>query len=123
MVNFQFAKDPFDNFLEILSGAKSAGIIEHTAMTLSTIGLDGFPNSRQVLFKGILRQGLSFYTNYEGQKSLEIFKNPHVSLNFFWAQLEKQIRVQGIAEKSTREESEKYFKTRPRESRFRPFFC
>lgn len=117
MANFEFTKDPFDNFSEIMSEAEAAKIIEPNAMTLSTIGLDGTPNSRQVLFKGILSQGFSFFTNFEGQKSLEIFNNPNVCLNFFWAQLEKQIRIKGIAEKATREESEKYFKTRVRESK------
>lgn len=116
MASFQFEIDPFQNFLSILSEAESAKIAEPNAMTLSTISLDGRPASRQVLFKGIIREGFSFFTNYEGRKSLEIFKNPYVSLNFFWAHLEKQIRIEGQAEKSTRQESEIYFRTRARES-------
>lgn len=116
MANFTFEKDPLQNFLELLSLAESKGIPEPNAMTLSTIGLDGRPSSRQVLYKGVIRDGLSFYTNFEGRKSLEIFKNPNVALNFFWAALETQIRIEGRAEKTTRAESETYFNSRPRES-------
>lgn len=116
MADFSFEKDPFENFLALLSQAESKKIPEYNAMTLSTVGLDGKPSSRQVLFKGLLRQGLSFYTNYKGRKANEIFKNPYVALNFFWPSLEQQIRIEGAVEKTTREESEAYFRQRPRES-------
>ncbi len=116
MAKFSFEKDPFQNFLDSLAEAEALEIPEPNAMTLSTIGLNGRPSSRQVLFKGIIRGGLSFFTNYEGRKSLEIFNKPHVALNFFWAALERQIRIEGQVEKTTREESEAYFNTRPRES-------
>lgn len=116
MSDFSFEKDPFENFQSLLADAKNENIPEYNAMTLSTVGLDGKPSSRVVLFKGLVRGGLSFYTNYHGGKSLQIDHNSFVSLNFFWPTLERQIRIQGPAEKMTREESEAYFRQRPRES-------
>lgn len=116
MSDFSFEKDPFENFQNLLAEAKNSHVPEHNAMTLSTVGLDGKPSSRVVLFKGLVRGGLSFYTNYQGSKSTQIEGNDSVSLNFFWPTLERQIRIQGTAEKMTREESEAYFRQRPRES-------
>lgn len=116
MNDFSFEKDPFENLLSLLSQAEVKKIPEHNAMTLSTVGLDGKPSSRLVLFKGLIRNGLSFYTNYKGRKAGEILKNPAVALNFFWPTLQQQIRIEGRAEKTTREESEIYFRQRPRES-------
>lgn len=114
MDSFDFQKDPFENFLSLYKNAEARQVYEPHAMVLSTLGLQGRPSSRVVFYKGLVRGGLSFYTNYEGQKSKEIEKNPAASLNFYWPTLEQQIRVVGLAEKMTREESEKYFRTRPR---------
>ena len=114
MDSFDFQKDPFENFLNLYKSAEARQVYEPHAMVLSTQGLQGRPSSRVVFYKGLLRGGLSFYTNYEGQKSKEIEKNPGVALNFYWPTLEQQIRVVGIAERTTREESENYFRTRAR---------
>ncbi len=116
MPDFSFEKDPFESFLGLLAEAESHKVPEYNAMTLSTVGLDEKPSSRVVLFKGLVRGGLSFYTNYQGSKSIQISRNPNVALNFFWPTLEQQIRIQGQSEKMTRAESEEYFRQRPRES-------
>ncbi|GCD77040.1 pyridoxine/pyridoxamine 5'-phosphate oxidase [Thermaurantimonas aggregans] len=89
---------------------------DFNAMTLSTVGLDGYPKSRQVLLKEYSIDGFVFYTNYVSDKAKEIAANSRVSLLFYWAQAERQVRIDGLAEKVSRAESEAYFKTRPRES-------
>ncbi|MFN3952459.1 MAG: pyridoxamine 5'-phosphate oxidase [Thermaurantimonas sp.] len=89
---------------------------DFNAMTLCTVGLDGFPKARQVLLKEYSSEGFVFYTNYMSNKAREIENNPQVSLLFYWAQLERQVRIQGLASKVDRSVSEAYFKTRPRDS-------
>ncbi|MFN4299993.1 MAG: pyridoxamine 5'-phosphate oxidase [Thermaurantimonas sp.] len=91
-------------------------VYDFNAMTLSSIGLDGYPKSRQVLLKEYSIDGFVFYTNYDSDKAKEIAENPKVSLLFYWAQAERQVRIDGLAEKVSRAESEAYFRTRPRES-------
>ena len=113
---FDFSKDPLDLFLESLNEAGAQGVIEPTAMSLSTINAKGRPSSRMVLFKGLARGGFSFYTNYQSPKSQHLLKNPFASLVFFWPQLQQQIRIEGQVEKLTDAESDQYFQSRPRES-------
>jgi len=86
------------------------------AFVLSTVSESTSPTSRVVLLRNISNDGLTFFTNYKSHKSLNIEKNNNVSLNFFWPQLEKQIRVIGIASKITSLESDAYFSSRPRKS-------
>lgn len=86
------------------------------AFTLSTLGVDGFPSGRMVLLKEVREEGFVFFTNYNSQKSQDIEGNPKVALNFFWPALERQVRVQGVAEKILEVESDAYFKTRPYKS-------
>ncbi len=114
---FNFQQDPFENFELGLAAATESGLLEPIAMQLATVGTRStlpLPSVRTVLFKGIVRGGFSFYTNYESQKALEIAENPRASALFFWNQMEQQIRISGQVEKLTRAESENYFKTRPR---------
>ena len=100
--------------LEIwLQEAIEAQVEEPTAMTLSTVSIDNFPSSRVVLLKEITKEGLVFFTNYHSQKGREIAVNPNVSINFFWPELERQVRVQAMAEKLLSEESDEYFYSRP----------
>jgi len=89
---------------------------ETNAMTLSTIGLDGFPKSRVVLLKKYTNEGFVFYTNYESEKGKAIKKNPNVSLSFFWHGAERQIIIKGKAEKIAANLSDSYFVSRPRGS-------
>jgi pyridoxamine 5'-phosphate oxidase len=86
------------------------------AMVLSTVDKNGRPSSRNVLLKGVDERGFIFFTNYDSRKGLELAENPNASLTFFWVELERQISVAGTAEKISREESENYFKSRPRGS-------
>lgn len=83
------------------------------AMTLCTVGADGQPSSRTVLLKEIHEDKFIFYTNYEGRKGLQIAENPKVSLLFWWKELERQIRIEGVAQKVSKEVSEIYFHSRP----------
>ncbi|WP_246124589.1 pyridoxamine 5'-phosphate oxidase, partial [Bizionia gelidisalsuginis] len=89
---------------------------ETNAMTLSTIGVDGYPKNRIVLLKKFTVDGFVFYTNYESTKGKAIAKNPKVSVSFFWEGAERQVIIRGIAEKVSDAESDAYFNTRPRGS-------
>lgn len=83
-------------------------------MTLATCSSEGIPTARMVLFKGMVRGGFSFYTNYDSPKSKNLMENPKAALIFFWSTLKMQIRVTGPVAKLTREESEKYYQSRAR---------
>jgi pyridoxamine 5'-phosphate oxidase len=89
---------------------------ETNAMTISTIGLDGFPKSRVVLLKKFTYEGFIFYTNYESEKGKAITNNPNVCLSFFWPAAERQIIIKGKAEKIAENLSDGYFESRPRGS-------
>jgi len=89
---------------------------ETNAMTLSTLGVDGFPKSRVVLLKAYNREGFIFYTNYNSHKGIAIEANPNVCLSFFWHTFERQVIIKGIAKRTSEEVSDSYFKTRPRGS-------
>jgi pyridoxamine 5'-phosphate oxidase len=109
-------KDPMDQLNLWLNEAISGNEAEPTAMVLSTIDHEGNPESRVVLLKEINAEGLIFYTNYHSKKGLQIFNNPHVSVVFFWAGTERQVRVKGKAEMISEKDSEDYFLSRPIES-------
>ncbi len=89
---------------------------EANAMTLATIGLDGFPKSRVVLLKKFTYEGFIFYTNYNSEKGKAIVENPNVCLSFFWHAAERQIIIKGSAEKIAENLSDGYFESRPRGS-------
>ena len=89
---------------------------ETNAMTLSTLGLDGFPKGRVVLLKKYMQQGFIFYTNYESEKGKSIIAHPRVSLSFHWAGAERQVIIKGKAEKIAVDVSDCYFESRPRGS-------
>ena len=91
-------------------------IDETNAMTISTIGLDGFPKSRVVLLKKYTEQGFIFYTNYNSEKGKAIAHNPNVCLSFFWHSAERQIIIKGKAEQIAENLSDGYFESRPRGS-------
>lgn len=95
---------------------KHFGDSETNAMTLSTIGLDGFPKSRVVLLKRFTYEGFIFYTNYNSEKGKAISQNPNVCLSFFWPATERQIIIKGTAEKIPENLSDGYFESRPRGS-------
>jgi pyridoxamine 5'-phosphate oxidase len=96
---------------------ENGGIEEVNAMTVSSIGLDGFPKSRVVLLKRFTYEGFVFYTNYQSEKGIAIENNPQVCLSFFWATLERQVIIKGIAEKVAENLSDGYFDSRPKGSK------
>ncbi len=108
--------DPIKQFQQWFEEAVLAKIPDPNAFNLATVSSEGKPSSRIVLLKGFDVKGFVFYTNYESQKGQDLVANPWVSINFFWPELEKQIRIEGIATKVSEQQSEDYFNSRPRES-------
>ena len=106
-------KNPFKQFERWLNEALHSEVKDSTAMALNTLGLDGFPQSRIVLLKSFDEQGFVFFTNYKSAKGQSIDKKPEVGLHFFWPELERQIRISGIAQKTSEELSNNYFNSRP----------
>lgn len=110
-------ENPFQQFRTWFIEVDEAGNVdEANAMTISTIGLDGFPKSRVVLLKSYDENGFVFYTNYKSEKGRAILNNPRVCLSFFWPSAERQIIIKGIAKKLSQEASERYFQSRPKGS-------
>ena len=91
--------------------------VEVNAMTIASIGLDGFPKSRVVLLKKFNEEGFIFYTNYNSEKGKAILQHPNVCLSFFWPILERQVIIKGIAEKTAAQVSDNYFDSRPEGSK------
>ena len=112
----QMKDDPIDQFAIWFEQAMKADVTDVNAMTLATASADGKPSSRIVLLKGFNGVGFRFFTNYQSRKGREIAENPNVQLCFYWAELERQVRIEGQAEKISREESQRYFNERPRHS-------
>ena len=106
-------KNPLKQFEHWLNDALNAKVTEPTAMTVATVGNDGFPDSRIVLLKDFDENGMTFFTNYNSNKGMSIEKNPAVGLHFFWPELERQIRISGFAIKTSDEVSDHYFYSRP----------
>ena len=106
--------NPIELFQIWFSESKEANQLDEVnAMTLASMGLDGFPKSRVVLLKKISEEGFVFYTNYTSEKGKAIEANPNVCLSFFWQYLERQVIIKGVAEKISIYESDTYFNSRP----------
>lgn len=112
----EVAADPISQFAKWFAEALDGGLYEPNAMTLATATHDGKPSARTMLLKGFDKTGFTFYTNYLSRKGKEISKNPAACIVFFWPELERQVRIEGTLEKVSKEESEKYFQSRPKES-------
>ena len=107
-------KDPINLFHSWFHETQEfGGVDEVNAMTVATIGLDGFPKSRVVLLKKYDEEGFIFYTNYDSEKGKAILNNPNVCLSFFWHSMERQVIIKGIAEKTSSIISDNYFESRP----------
>ncbi|GIV35836.1 MAG: pyridoxine/pyridoxamine 5'-phosphate oxidase [Cyclobacteriaceae bacterium] len=106
--------DPVAQFEKWLEEAVKAGITEPNAMTLATVSESGRPSQRVVLLKGIENGQFVFYTNYQSGKGKELLQNPYCALNFFWAELERQVRIEGLAKRVSDEKASEYFRIRPR---------
>jgi pyridoxamine 5'-phosphate oxidase len=104
---------PILQFTRWFDDARAAKVPEPNAMTLATVGLGGGPSARIVLLKEWDDRGFTFHTNYNSRKSRELAANPRAALCIHWQPLERQVRIEGVVERVTAEESERYFRTRP----------
>lgn len=111
------AADPVVQFSRWWEEALVSEIDEVNAMTLATASADGVPSARIVLLKDFSEKGFTFFTNYNSFKGLQLAENPKACLVFFWKELERQVRITGLIEKISAEESDAYFLSRPEESR------
>jgi pyridoxamine 5'-phosphate oxidase len=105
--------DPFKQFGNWFTAAVEAGVRDVNAMTLATVSPDGQPTGRVVLLKGYSHDGFVFYTNYHSEKGHHLEKNPRAGLVILWKELERQIRIDGVAQKLSRDECVRYFHSRP----------
>lgn len=108
--------DPIRQFTLWFEEAMNSQLIDVSAMTLATANRAGEPMARTVLLKGVDEQSFVFYTNYASRKGQDLADNPRACLLFFWAELERQVRINGTVQKTSREESDAYFHSRPVES-------
>ena len=113
----KISQEPILEILKTLEEAESANLIDWNAMNIASVDQMNQPSSRMVLLKKISDDGLVFYTNYNSRKGKEIELNPKVAVNFWWRELKKQVRVEGIIEKASEEDSDNYFNSRPLKSR------
>jgi len=112
------AENPADQFTHWFNQAQQAKLLDPNAMVVATVGDDGQPSARNVLLKGYDHNGFLFYTNLESRKASQIQKNNKVALLFTWLPLNRQVKIEGLAEKLSTTESLKYFLSRPKESQW-----
>lgn len=110
-------KNPILQFEKWFEEALKAQVLEANAFTLATVNKENQPSARIVLLKGISKGGFTFFTNYLSRKAQEIEANPKAAMVFLWAELERQVRIEGVIEKVTEEESNDYYHNRPMGSR------
>lgn len=110
-------ENPLEQFAKWMEEAVNAQILDPYAMCLSTVNAAGHPSSRIVYWRDVESNGFVFYTNYNSRKGIEIAANPYVALNFHWSEIDRQIRIEGPIKKVSEETSDKYWASRPRESR------
>ena len=108
--------DPIEQFRKWFEEAMAANLHEPNAMTLATASSGGRPSARVVLLKGFDERGFVFYTNYEGRKARDLEENPYCALVFYWGELQRQVRIEGRASRVSTEESDEYYRSRPRGS-------
>ncbi len=109
--------DPVELFTRWLDEAADAGTPEPTAMNLATADLKGRISSRMVLLKGVEQEGFLFFSHYSSRKASELEENPNAALTFYWPETERQVRIEGTVKKIRASESDKYFASRPEDSR------
>ncbi len=109
--------DPLQQFDQWLKEAIIAEVPEPNAMTLATVAANGRPSTRIVLIKEYDEHGIVWYTNYDSRKGEELAANPFAALQFHWVELERVVRIEGVVEKVSAQESDDYFKSRPLDSR------
>jgi len=111
------AHDPMHQFQQWMDEAVRCQVIEANAMTLATVDPDGRPSTRVVLLKGLDERGLVWYTNYESRKAKSLAHQPYAALQFFWPDLERVVRIEGLVQPIDAQESDAYYRTRPLDSR------
>jgi pyridoxamine 5'-phosphate oxidase len=111
------ASNPFDQFTKWWHDVLNSEIVEPNAMTLATSTIAAMPSARIVLLKGYDERGFVFFTNYKSNKGNELAENPNAALLFFWKEIERQVRIEGVVKKIAAEESDEYFLSRPEGSR------
>lgn len=111
------APNPFAQFDRWFKEVLDARLPEPNKMTLATVGEGGRPSARIVLIKGVDERGFVFFTNYESRKGRDLAANPYAALLFYWIELERQVRIEGRIEKTSADESDRYFSSRPLGSR------
>ncbi|MGB0882918.1 MAG: pyridoxamine 5'-phosphate oxidase [Vicingaceae bacterium] len=109
-------KNPIEQYGVWFEEAVNAQLLDPYAMSLTTVSDEGQPSTRIVYMRGIENEGFVFYTNYNSTKGKDLEVNNKVALNFFWGELERQVRVEGLVEKVSADVSDAYFNKRPRES-------
>ncbi len=110
------AKHPLVQFEKWFHEASQSGVLEPSAMNLATVSEKGLPSSRIVLLKGIENGCFVFYTNFQSRKGNQLEESPICALNFFWPELERQVRIEGVTSRVTEAVAIAYFQSRPRES-------
>ena len=113
----QAENGPLALFNQWMDQAIAHDVSEPTAMTLATVGANGRPSTRVVLLKGCDERGIVWYTNYDSRKGEELAGNPFAALQFHWVEMERVVRIEGRVEKTSAQESDDYFKSRPLDSR------
>ena len=113
----QLDQNPIAQFIKWFEEATQAEVLEPNAMILATASATGRPTSRTVLLKAVDEQGFVFYTNYESRKGKQLQEKPYGAVTFFWAELERQVNVTGRIDKLTAAASDRYFQSRPRNSK------
>lgn len=109
-------KNPLNQFSIWFQEAIQSKVVEPNAMHLATVNEDGRPSGRVVLLKGLVADKFQFYTNYQSQKAKDLDSNAACALTFFWHELERQIRIEGVASRVSLNQSDEYFQSRPRGS-------
>ncbi len=112
----EIEQNPIKQFDNWWQDALSANITEVNAMTVATSSADGMPSARIMLLKGFSERGFVFFTNYNSFKGQQLTENPRACLVFFWKEVERQVRITGIIEKTSNEDSDTYFQSRPKAS-------
>jgi pyridoxamine 5'-phosphate oxidase len=110
-------RNPIRQFKTWFAQALDAQLPEPNTMTLATVDSRGRPSARIVLIKGVDERGFTFFTNYDSRKGRELAENPHAALLFYWIELERQVRIEGVVAKTGADESDAYFASRPVDSR------
>ena len=113
----QAENGPLALFNQWMDQAIAHDVSEPTAMTLATVGANGRPSTRVVLLKGCDERGMVWFTNYDSRKGEELAGNPFAALQFHWVEMERVVRIEGRVEKTSAQESDDYFKSRPLDSR------